>query len=307
VKNSRGAALIMAMLTVALVATLAATAFWQQWRATEVETAELARLRAGWVLTAALDAGVALLGRDGRDMGHLSEAWASPLPETRLSAIPALGFTDAAEDVFLSRRISDLQGRLNVYNLIERGPASETGWAAFARLFERLSLPQAELAQLKEQLQASLDNGRVGDDAAVLLRPVRVRDLQRFGLSAQTLERLTPFVTWLPSRTTVNLNTAPAEVLYAAIPGLDAASEHKLVHFRAGSPFTSLGAVGLLLGPADAAGAQPALSDDLHGVSSRFFEISTSLRLGQTVLAERAVVTRSRSRTRVLLRVPVQQ
>ena len=41
-KRSRqsGAALLLAMLTVALVATLASAALWQQWRAIEVEGAE---------------------------------------------------------------------------------------------------------------------------------------------------------------------------------------------------------------------------------------------------------------------------
>ena len=39
-----GAALLTAMLTVALVATLASAALWQQWRGLEIETAERARL-----------------------------------------------------------------------------------------------------------------------------------------------------------------------------------------------------------------------------------------------------------------------
>ena len=38
--KARGAALLAAMLTVTLVATFAAAAMWQQWRAVEVETAE---------------------------------------------------------------------------------------------------------------------------------------------------------------------------------------------------------------------------------------------------------------------------
>ncbi|HVR51394.1 MAG TPA: type II secretion system minor pseudopilin GspK, partial [Pseudorhodoferax sp.] len=41
--TQRGAALLLAMLTVTLVATFAAAALWQQWRAVEVEQAERAR------------------------------------------------------------------------------------------------------------------------------------------------------------------------------------------------------------------------------------------------------------------------
>ena len=44
--RQRGAALLAAMLTVTLVATLAAAALWQQWRSVEVETSERAGVQA---------------------------------------------------------------------------------------------------------------------------------------------------------------------------------------------------------------------------------------------------------------------
>ena len=54
-RGARGAALLTAMLTVTLVASLAAAALWQQWRSVEVEAAERARSQSLWVLTGALD------------------------------------------------------------------------------------------------------------------------------------------------------------------------------------------------------------------------------------------------------------
>jgi general secretion pathway protein K len=42
-QDQRGAALLTAMLTVALVATLASAALWQQWRQVEIEIAERGR------------------------------------------------------------------------------------------------------------------------------------------------------------------------------------------------------------------------------------------------------------------------
>ena len=54
-RQQRGAALLAAMLTVTLVATLAASAMWQQWRAVEVETAERGRVQSAWILVGALD------------------------------------------------------------------------------------------------------------------------------------------------------------------------------------------------------------------------------------------------------------
>ena len=46
---------LAAMLTVALVATFAASALWQQWRAVEIEIAERGRVQSAWVLTGSLD------------------------------------------------------------------------------------------------------------------------------------------------------------------------------------------------------------------------------------------------------------
>jgi general secretion pathway protein K len=61
-----GAALLMAMVTVALVATFAAAALWQQWRSVEIETAERARVQSSWILTGALDWARLMLREDAR-------------------------------------------------------------------------------------------------------------------------------------------------------------------------------------------------------------------------------------------------
>lgn len=53
--QQQGAALLMAMLTVALVAVLASTAVWQQWRTLSVETAERQAQQAHWLLAGAQD------------------------------------------------------------------------------------------------------------------------------------------------------------------------------------------------------------------------------------------------------------
>ena len=86
-RRQTGAALLMAMLTVTLVASLAATALWQQWRSLQVETAERTRQQSLWVLTGAMDWARMILREDARTGGadHLAEPWAVPLEEARLS------------------------------------------------------------------------------------------------------------------------------------------------------------------------------------------------------------------------------
>jgi len=83
----RGAAILTAMLTVALVATLASAMLWQQWRQTEVEAAQRARVQSQWVLTGALDWARLILREDARQGGsdNLTEPWAVPLAPARLS------------------------------------------------------------------------------------------------------------------------------------------------------------------------------------------------------------------------------
>src|SRR5258707_11956420 len=84
--RQRGAALLTAMIIVTLVATLAASMVWQQWRAVQVEVAERARLQSSWILSGALDWAKLILREDAKTGGadHLGEPWAVPLAEARL-------------------------------------------------------------------------------------------------------------------------------------------------------------------------------------------------------------------------------
>ena len=123
----RGAALLAALLTVTLVASMAAAALWRQWRNVEVESAERMQLQARWVLSGALDWARLILREDARAGGadHLAEPWAVPLAEARLSSFLAsdangtANETDSATQVFLSGQITDLQARMNVINLVD--------------------------------------------------------------------------------------------------------------------------------------------------------------------------------------------
>ena len=136
-----GAALVAAMLTVALVATLAAGAMWQQWRTTEVESASRARAQARWLLTGALDWARVILREDsrasqGNNVDHLAEPWAIPLQEAKLSSfVSALPdgsgsqVSDAiADQVWLSGQISDAQGKLNLSNLMQGDKLDAAAW-----------------------------------------------------------------------------------------------------------------------------------------------------------------------------------
>ncbi len=131
VPRQSGTALLLAMLAVALVATLTSSAAWLQWRQSEVETAERARVQSAWLLAGGLDWARHILREDGLTgvVDHLGEPWAVPLQESRLSTFLALDPNNNADptlgaEIFLSGQITDLQSRLNVFNLIEGGQVS---------------------------------------------------------------------------------------------------------------------------------------------------------------------------------------
>jgi general secretion pathway protein K len=291
----RGAALLAAMLTVTLVATFAASAMWQQWRAVEVETAERGRVQSAWILIGALDWSRLILREDGRAGGadHLAEPWAVPLQEARLSTFLAAArnvsqVDDATTDTteaFLSGQISDMQGRLNLTNLVQGGQVQPLALQQFNRLFERLSLPSQQLSALVESLrQAQATAG--GDGSSAPLMPARVSQLVWLGLPQATVDVLAPHVSLLPSPTHINLNTAGIDVLMAAIEGLDVASAQRIVQMRESRHFRSIAEM------RDQLGTTMKIDESTHTVASAYYEVRGRLRLGDVMVDERSLVHR---------------
>ncbi|HRL37295.1 type II secretion system minor pseudopilin GspK [Ottowia beijingensis] len=303
----RGAALLAAMITVTLVATLAAAALWRQWRGVEVEAAERARVQSAWLLTGALDWSRLILSGDYSEderkrqmVDHLGEPWAVPLAEARLSTFLAAGesSSDTHRDAFLSGEVTDLQSRLNVMNLaVGDANGRQEAYLRFQRLFELLNLRNAELALLRDNLQRAADAMKAaapdGNDAPLL--PRRFDQLAWLGLSPESLQVLRPYLTVLPlegsAATKVNVNTAPAPVLVAAL-GLNPADAQRLVGERERDFFKDL--ADARLQRADTAWA---------GVNSSFFEVRGRLRLDDVALEEVSVVRRTgRNRVSTLWR-----
>jgi general secretion pathway protein K len=303
--HQRGAALLAAMLIVALVATFAAGALWQQWKSTEIEGAERQRAQARWLLTGALDWARVILREDARagdvnaSTDHLAEPWAVPLQEARLSSFLAalpdgtgntLDDEKLAQQVLLSGQVSDLQSRLNVTNLLQGEKLDGTTVLAFERLFDALGIPPAELKALTQGLLASQ---KASSNAPLM--PQRVSQLSWLGLSPQTLQTLSPHITLLPERTRVNLNTASTQVLYASVPSLSLSDAQRLVQQRERQHWSTVKAFEKALG-------RPVDLSATHSVNTQYFEVRGRLRMPQTTLQERSVVKRENQDLKVLWR-----
>ncbi len=299
--QQRGAALLAAMLTVALVATFAAGALWQQWKSIEVEGAERQRTQARWLLTGALDWARVILREDARagDTDHLAEPWAIPLQEARLSSFLAalpdgtgntVGDEKLTQQVLLSGQINDLQSRLNVTNLLQNEKLDANTVLAFERLFDTLGVPPSQLKLLTQGLLAAQKQS-----SNAPLMPQRVSQLSWLGLSPKTLQTLSPHITVLPARTLVNLNTANVQVLHASVPSLSLSEAQRSIQQRERQHWANVDAFEKALG-------RPVSLTGTHSVSTEYFEILGRLRMPHTTLQERSLVKRENQNLKVLWR-----
>ncbi|HSQ71879.1 MAG TPA: type II secretion system minor pseudopilin GspK [Rubrivivax sp.] len=294
-RRQRGAALLLAMIIMATVVTVTAGMVWQQARAVEVEAAERARAQAAWILGGALDWARLILQEDlrsnrqrGRNFDALDEPWATPLAEARLSTFLAADKDNNADgdpEAFLSGAIVDAQSRFNLRGLVDgAGKVVPTQLAALQRLCQGAGLP----GDVAERIAAGMSAASAPPDDEVMspLRPTRLADLAWLDIDAATIERLAPWAELLPVATPVNVNTAPREVLVAAIDGLDLGTAERLVQQRQRKPFATIDEVKAQL-------AEGMTLDNARvSVSSRFFEISGRLRLEERVLEERSLLER---------------
>jgi general secretion pathway protein K len=314
-RRQRGAALLTAMIIVVLIVTLASSMVWQQWRAVQVEVAERARSQSAWILSGALDWARLILREDARgQVDHLGEPWAVPLAEARLSTFLAADKdnTDDGPEAFLSGSITDAQSRYNVTNLVDqaKGIVDPTEFAAFERLCQNLGVDASVAALIANGLRDALapaGSGNAGASAPLL--PQSVAQLSWLGVDAASLELLAPYIVVLPVVTTVNVNTASAEVLVAVIKGNDHATAERLLQVRQRTPFEDMPKFWAQVpalepkpqpGTGAAAGAAP--PPPKLSVTPRFFEVRGRLRLADRVLEESSLVQRVQGRQVDVLR-----
>jgi general secretion pathway protein K len=295
----RGAALLVAMIILTLVATIAGGMVWQQWRAIQVEAAERARTQSAWILTGALDWARLILREDLKPgsvpVDHLGEPWAVPLAEARLSSFLAADRDNAADDggldAFLSGEITDASAKFNLNNLMptSEGKPNPVQVEAFRKLCEYVNVAGSTCDRIVEGIVAASLHG-----ADAPLMPQRVDQLAWLGVDAADVKRLEPYVILLGvPATTINLNTAGKEVI-AAVTGASLSSAGRLVQSRQQDPLPNMdNAPNLLDLPDPSQSPLRAQLGSVAAVKSNFFEVQGQVRLGDRVLRERSLVNRN--------------
>lgn len=329
--RQRGAALLMAMMIVALITTMASAMVWQQWRAVQVESAERARTQSDWILAGALDWARLILREDARTNAgktdHLGEPWAVPLAEARLSTFLAAdknNNSSAEEDgpeAFLSGSITDAQSRYNLRNLVTlQGTLDAKELKVLQRLFETIDISPELAGVIGNALvnstpvaaaQAPTPGGTPSipptspgttvppvplatprDPAKLTIDPHSVMQLRWFGLEAETLRRMEPYVTLLPTTTPVNVNTASREVLVAVFENMDLGTAERLTQARQRTPMSSPEDLKKVLSASVKLEPMPNIA-----YQTNYFEIRGRLRLDDKVLEERSLIHRKDGRS----------
>ncbi|MEW5838945.1 MAG: type II secretion system minor pseudopilin GspK [Pseudomonadota bacterium] len=214
--SQRGIALITALLVLALAVVLAAALV--QDGALSLRRTEnlLHHAQAKLYLQGAEDWARVVLARDKREVDHLGEAWALPLP-----AVPVEGGQ-------ISGRLIDMQGRMNLRALLKTDNSMDAVMQQrLACLLKKAGVesPDAALEALTDWQDADSEVRPQGAEDEVYRgrepayragnQPLQsVRELALIqGFTPETARVLQDWVAALPAGATLNLNTAPLEVL----------------------------------------------------------------------------------------------
>ena len=286
-RAERGSAVILAMLVVAVAATLVSGALWQQNALIRETENELAYAQAKWLMRGAIDWAGVILQEDARtsSVDHRGEPWAVPLADTRLNE------NDGRPAAYLAGAIEDEQAKFNLRNLVAGEELNVAEMQALRRLLAALRIDERFAERIGERLLAALRAKGVQPALGLAFAD----ELLAVGMQAEDFQRLRAFVTMLPEPTALNVNTASAEVLAARIADLPLVDARRLVSSRDRAYFKDLGDAVQRLRQ-----ASPQATDTGLAVATRYFSVEGMVSYGPARLTARALVRRDANRLEVL-------
>lgn len=302
-RPQRGVALITALLVVAL-ATVAAVAMASRQQLDVRRTANLLDGDQAYLYALGVESWARVaLARDARDnqVDKLDEDWAN-----RLSPIAVPGGQ-------VDGYVSDLQGRFNLNNLLTaEGQPSEADVRYFQRLLRVLELNEQLTVAIIDWLDPDFDTrfpeGAEDDYYLSTDTPYRAanRPFQSIselrlvkGVTAEVWNTLAPFVSALPERTPLNINTAQAPLLAALVEEFGARDGEQLVEARGEGGYE---AVNDFLSQDAFAGRDTNAIQPLLGVASKYFLVRAEVLVGTARTRLFTVAERENTGVRLLAR-----
>jgi general secretion pathway protein K len=242
-QRNRGVALLTVLLVVALATTAAvAMASRQQLDIRRTENT-LYQGQALMYLHGVESWSQQFLANDRHDneIDHNGEDWATRLPPLPVEGGQVQGF------------LEDLQGRFNLNTLNQSGEIGKLARERFERLLRQLELNTEIITTIQDWLDTDIevrfpagaeDDFYLGLDPAYrtanqnMLSPSELLLLK--DLDKEIYEKLQPYVTTLPENTSININTASAEVLLSLADDLSKSEIESLLKKREDKAYQSV-------------------------------------------------------------------
>ncbi len=277
-RRQRGVAVLSAMLVVTLATIIAVNLMW---RASLDQRRTAASLNAdqGYMFLQGAEAWAGDILREdlqvsGPDSDHLGEIWAFELPP-----VPVDGG-------FILGRLTDLQGRFNINNLVtDQGSGDPVARAQLERLLRNLELDPGLAGALVDWIDADAepnfpaggeDGEYTGADPAYRTPNVPITTTTELmainGFDRDVYAVLAPHITALPGGTPLNVNTAGPYVLSSLSDEIDLPRAEALIEERGEANFVSV-----------QDSFAPLLEEDVLqriDAVSRYFQLSATISIG---------------------------
>lgn len=230
---------------------------------------------------------------------HNAEDWAMPLTSMALPVGK------------ISAQLTDEQAKLNINNLLTDDGVDMVCKKRLQRIFSLLAVDpnivDAIIDWMDPDITPTLPYGAEDQYYNQLASPYltagqTIHDISELrlikGVTAEDYAKLQPYLTALPLRTNVNLNTASAQVLAAIVPDMSVSQAQDFVHIRESEPYQHIqdfiSQVVLNNLQLDA--------EDL-AVKSDFFTLSSEVQIEKSYLQQSSLMHRANTRVAVIKRL----
>lgn len=279
-KREQGVALITAMLMTALASILAVSLLSDQ-HLNFRRTGNVLDGDRAYVFAMGVESWVQhLLVRDDKAKDSLDEDWAVVLPPIIVEGGSVAG------------KLEDMQGRFNINNLITaEGERSEDDVNRFRNLLRAVGASEELVSPIVDWMDKDTEPtfeggwGAEDDEYSGYEVPYRTANqplrspselMLVKGMTVEIYGQLAPFITALPSRTKVNVNTASAEVLMSLSPDITRGNAENVIELREETPFDTVQAFTDLDDIPD-----NAVDVDAVSVTSSYFLMDATARYGE--------------------------
>jgi general secretion pathway protein K len=299
-RKSRGVALVTVLLMVSIATVLVVSMTSKQYFSVRRQGNIFINTQA-WQYVLSLEQwATVVLNSDAREnqTDSFSDDWHIGIPETTV------------QQAQIAARITDLQGRLNLNNLIKGNKLSKDDFAVFKRLMNELEIDNGILNAIVDWIDADSEPrypGGAEDNYYASQTPgqrtanqpiVHTEELLKIkGITTDIYLKLQPYISALPGYQSVNINTASDKVLMALTEGMTQSDVDKLIAYREENVVDDIGEWHKL---PEFSGRK--VNETLVATKSSFFGLDNYVQTEKRTMTVFTALYREKTATRVLYR-----